>query len=43
MDREAWRAVCMGLQSIGHDGATELNGTFLYKFLFSRSAVSNSL
>ena len=43
MDKEAWRAVCMGLQSVRHDGATELNGTFLYKFLFSRSVVSNSL
>ena len=25
MDREAWRAAIMGLQRVGHDGATELN------------------
>ena len=25
MDREAWRAVIMGSQRVGHDGVTELN------------------
>ena len=27
MEREAWRAAIMGLQSIGHDWAAELNWT----------------
>ena len=31
MDREAWHAVIHGLQSVGHDWATELNWTeFFY-------------
>ena len=25
MDREAWHAAIMGLQRVGHNGATELN------------------
>ena len=29
MDREAWRALFMGLQRVGHDWATELNWTDL--------------